>query len=73
MLNMGYKIFSNILYERLQPHVQRTQGNYQSGFRVGKSTIDQITVNETDSGKKHWNIDSAYFIFSYISKPPMTP
>jgi hypothetical protein len=28
-LNMGYKIFSNILYELLQPYVEKIVGNYQ--------------------------------------------
>jgi hypothetical protein len=31
--------------------VHRTVGNYRCRFRVGKSTIDQITVNEADSEK----------------------
>jgi hypothetical protein len=32
LLNTGYKIFSNILYERLQTYVEKTVRNYQSGF-----------------------------------------
>jgi Reverse transcriptase (RNA-dependent DNA polymerase). len=42
LLNTGYKIFSNILYERLQPYIENIAGQYQCGFRKGKSTIDQI-------------------------------
>jgi hypothetical protein len=40
LLNTNYKIFSNILYERLEPYVDKTVGNYQCGFRVasGKNT-----------------------------------
>jgi sorting nexin-29 len=42
LLNIGYKIFSNILYERLKPFVENILGHYQKGFRAGKSTTDQI-------------------------------
>jgi hypothetical protein len=41
-LNIGYKIFSNILYERLKPFVENILGHYQKDFRAGKSTADQI-------------------------------
>jgi hypothetical protein len=45
---MGYRIFSNILYERLQPYVEKIAGNHQCGFRVGKSAIYQIqSLRET--------------------------
>lgn len=40
--NMGYKLFSKILHELLQPYVQQIVGNYQCGFCVGKSTIDEM-------------------------------
>jgi sorting nexin-29 len=42
LLNTGYKISSNILYERLKPFVENILGHYQKGFRAGKSTTDQI-------------------------------
>jgi hypothetical protein len=32
LLNTGYKIFSNILYEHLQPYMEKIVGNYQCGF-----------------------------------------
>jgi hypothetical protein len=38
LLNIACKIFSNILYKRLLPHVERIIGNYQHGFREGKSS-----------------------------------
>jgi len=37
-LNMGYKIFCNILYEGLQPYMENIVGKYQCGFRKDKST-----------------------------------
>jgi sorting nexin-29 len=42
LLNTAYKIFSNILFERLEPYVNTILGNYQCGFRKGKSTVHQI-------------------------------
>ena len=39
---MTYKAFSNILYTRLLPHVENKLGLYQTGFRPGKSAINQI-------------------------------
>lgn len=42
LLNTGYKIFSNILYERLKQFTEPLIGNYQCGFREKKSTTDHI-------------------------------
>jgi sorting nexin-29 len=42
LLNTAYKVFSNILFQRLQPCVEKFVGNYQCGFRNGKSTSDQL-------------------------------
>lgn len=42
LLNTAYKIFSLILQERLVPFAERIVGDYQRGFRGGKSTTDQI-------------------------------
>jgi hypothetical protein len=57
LLNTGYKIFSNILYERLQPYVEKIVGNYQCAFQAGKSNNRSDKVNETDFGKNTgiWN------------------
>ena len=42
LLNITYKVFSSILYTRLLPHVESKLGHYQTGFRPGKSKINQI-------------------------------
>uniref|UniRef100_A0A0K8SN56 Reverse transcriptase domain-containing protein n=1 Tax=Lygus hesperus TaxID=30085 RepID=A0A0K8SN56_LYGHE len=42
LLTVAYKILSNIIYERLLPHVEPNIGGYQCGFRHNKSTTDQI-------------------------------
>lgn len=43
LLNTAYKVFSNIvLFQSLQPYVDKTTGSYQCRFRSGKSASDQI-------------------------------
>lgn len=42
LLNTAYKIFSNIVYEKLKPHAERITGQYQCGFRAGRSTTDHV-------------------------------
>ena len=48
LLNVAYKIFSGILYNRLTVYVEEILGEYQCGYRVNRSTIDHIfTVRQT--------------------------
>jgi sorting nexin-29 len=42
LLCVAYKIFSNILFNRLLPYVETTTGDYQCGYRGERSTADQI-------------------------------
>ena len=42
LLNVGYKIFTNVLFNRLQPLAESSLGDYQCGFRKNRSTTDQI-------------------------------
>jgi hypothetical protein len=37
-----YKLFSNVLFTRLAPYVERMVGDYQCGFHQGRSTTEQI-------------------------------
>jgi hypothetical protein len=41
-LNVTYKVFANILYDRLLPHAKAAVQHYQAGFQSGKSTTDQL-------------------------------
>jgi hypothetical protein len=44
----AHKVFANILCNRLEPITGRIIGEYQAGFRPGRSTIDQVfTVKQT--------------------------
>jgi sorting nexin-29 len=42
LLNTAYKVFSTILFQRLQPYTEKIGGNYQCIFRNGKSTSGQL-------------------------------
>jgi hypothetical protein len=42
LLNIAYKIVSYILYSQLLENTEQILGEYQCGFHLGKSTINQI-------------------------------
>jgi Reverse transcriptase (RNA-dependent DNA polymerase) len=42
LLNVAYKVFAKVLYDRLLPHANAVVQHYQAGFQSGKSTIDQF-------------------------------
>jgi hypothetical protein len=40
--NVAYKILSNIILGKTIPYIERNTGEYQNGFRDGRSIIDKI-------------------------------
>jgi hypothetical protein len=42
LLNVTYKVFAKIQYDRLLHHANATVQHYQAGFQSGKSTTDQL-------------------------------
>jgi len=40
--NAAYKILSNIILEKIKPYNEKVMGDYQNGFRDGRSVIDNI-------------------------------
>jgi Reverse transcriptase (RNA-dependent DNA polymerase) len=59
LLNIAYKIFANILYQRLLPYTESTIGEYQGSFRVGRSTSDQLFIIRQILEKcKEYNIET---------------
>jgi hypothetical protein len=44
LLSTTYKVFSKILLGRLEPLAEECIGDYQCGFRKGRSTIDQLST-----------------------------
>ena len=57
LLNSAYKIFAKILYDRLYGYTEEIIGEYQGGFRQGRSTIDQIfTIRQIMEKSWEFNI-----------------
>jgi sorting nexin-29 len=68
LLNTVYKIFSKILSERLRPKIEAIVGWYQTGFREGESTIDQIhTLWQILERMKEQNITEFYLFADFKS------
>jgi hypothetical protein len=44
LLNLTYKIFTILLYNRLSEIIEPEIGNYQMGFRPNRSAIDNIFI-----------------------------
>lgn len=44
LLNTAYKILTSIIRNRLEVHLEAEIGDYQQGFRKGRSTIDAIHI-----------------------------
>jgi sorting nexin-29 len=42
LLNIYCKMLTNILHKRLEPYAEEILGDYQCGFRRGRSTTDQL-------------------------------
>ena len=42
LLNLGYKVMGRVIANRLAPRMEEVVGEYQGGFRKGRSTTDQI-------------------------------
>ncbi|XP_054719192.1 uncharacterized protein LOC129228537 [Uloborus diversus] len=66
LLNVAFKIFSNILFRRLLPYVLKVVGNYQCGFLEGKSTIDQIhSIRQILEKTKEYGIDTYHLFIDF--------
>jgi hypothetical protein len=42
LVNAAYKILSNIILGKIKPYTEKVMGDYQNGFRDGRSVIDNI-------------------------------
>jgi len=40
--NAAYIILSNIILGKIKPHIEKVMGDYQNGFRDGRSVTDNI-------------------------------
>lgn len=68
LLNVVYKEFSNCFLTRIQEKAEQTIGEYQGGFRPGKSTTDQIFIIR-QLYQKMWEFDrEIHKLFVYFKK-----
>jgi len=44
LLNVTYKIFTNILANYIEPYAEQTFGDYQCGFRTNRSKTDHMFI-----------------------------
>ncbi|XP_055386749.1 uncharacterized protein LOC129615538 [Condylostylus longicornis] len=44
LLNTGYKVFTNVLYDKINLFAEEILGDYQCGFRQNRSTTDQCFI-----------------------------
>lgn len=58
LLNIAYKILSTIILNRVKNYTETAIGEYQTGFRSGKSTVDAIyTINQIIEKSFEQNIE----------------
>ena len=58
-------VYKGVLCERLKPLVKTLIGHYQLGFKLGKSTIDQIFALPQILKKTHKNKSTHYIFVDY--------
>ena len=71
--NAAYKIFLNIILGKIKPYIEKVMGDYQNGFRDGRSVSDNIfalrIINEKlweyNQGVQYLLIDFLYIEMHY--------
>jgi hypothetical protein len=63
-LNVTYKVFAKILYDRLLPHANAVVQHYQAGFESGKSTTHQLFALREILEKCAMSLTSQRIIYS---------
>lgn len=58
LLSTGYKIFTNVLYDKMEKFAEEIIEDYQAGFRRNRSTIDQCFIlNQIFENAHEFNLD----------------
>jgi hypothetical protein len=66
LLNVTYKIFIQLVAERLEPYVEQILGDYQYGFCRGRSITDQIFCLKMVLEKSYeYNVDIHQLYIDY--------
>jgi Reverse transcriptase (RNA-dependent DNA polymerase) len=54
LLNVAYKVFAKVLYDRLLPYANAVVQHYQAGFQPGKTTDQLFALRKIfEKGKEH--------------------
>ena len=56
--NAAYEILVIIILETMKPYIEKVMGDYQNGFRDGRSVIDNIFVLKIIN-KKIWEYNQS--------------
>jgi hypothetical protein len=48
LLNVTYKIFTNLLTRYIEPYIEEILGDYHCGFRIGSSNYGSEFLSEND-------------------------
>lgn len=66
LLNIAYKIFANVLFQRLLPYAEENIGEYQCGFRRDRSTTDQIfSLRQILEKCREYNVDTHHLFVDF--------
>ena len=66
LLNTAYKIFAEILFQRLLPYAEGNIGEYQCGFRNGRSTTDQLFgIRQILEKCREFNIETHHLFIDF--------
>jgi sorting nexin-29 len=63
LLDIAYKVFSNVLNTRLKKITENLLGEYQCGFRKNKSTSNQIFITRQMMEKHYEHKQDLHMLF----------
>jgi len=66
--NAAYKILSNIILGKIKPYIEKVMGDYQNGFRDGRSVIDNISALRIINEKLWEYNQSVHYLFIDFQK-----
>jgi len=66
--NAAYKILLNIILGKIKPYIEKVKGDYQNGFRDGRSVIDNIFALKIINEKLWEYNQSAQYLFIDFQK-----
>ena len=66
--NTAYNTLSNIIFGKIKPYIEKVMGDFQNGFRVGRSVIDNIFALKIINEKVWEYNQSAQYLFIDFQK-----